>query len=459
MPALQFTLHSLLFTLYSLRFTLYYKSEAEHNPLSLPCRPQPEFQEQSAEAPLSLTFTSMNVLVTPSPLTVNITDKNQKTIQNLTFQPESGDIRFIMGTQPLLGLGGGGLDYDRRGGYESMEKGHRSGEYQIHGSRVPVPLLIGTEGWAVFFHRPYNGAFDLRGSEGLYIPRRSTAEEKEKPLPLDLFIIRAESPEKIPAEYARLTGHPAMPPRWSMGYFQSHRTLEGPEEVIRVAETFREKNLPCDGLIYLGTGYCPAGWNIGHGTITFNPKTFPRPKEIIDRLHSLNFHIALHVNRPPVNLHGHIQDEADESAGIAHAHNYWEKHIPAFTLGVDGWWPDDGDVLPVDSRLTRHKLYYEGSLETRPGERPFSLHRTGYAGMQRFGGRVWHTRLPWGWNTGKSICPRDFGMITGPTALFPDANLSPVMSICPLCRCMSRPAPFCRWGRLSNLQGSPSASL
>ena len=48
------------------------------------------------------------------------------------------------------------------------------------------------------------------------------------------------------AEYARLTGHPEMPPLWSLGYQQSHRTLASREEILQEAKTFREKKLPCE---------------------------------------------------------------------------------------------------------------------------------------------------------------------------------------------------------------------
>ena len=68
------------------------------------------------------------------------------------------------------------------------------------------------------------------------------------------------------AEYARLTGHAEMPPLWSFGYQQSHRTLASREEVLSEAKTFREKKLPCDALIYLGTGFCPSGWNTENGS-------------------------------------------------------------------------------------------------------------------------------------------------------------------------------------------------
>jgi alpha-glucosidase/alpha-D-xyloside xylohydrolase len=69
------------------------------------------------------------------------------------------------------------------------------------------------------------------------------------------------------------------------------------------------------------------------------------------------------------------------------------------TLGVDGWWPDDGDELPLEARLARHRCYYEGALQDRPDVRPWSLHRTGYAGSQRYGGWIWSGDVDGKWET------------------------------------------------------------
>jgi alpha-glucosidase (family GH31 glycosyl hydrolase) len=60
-------------------------------------------------------------------------------------------------------------------------------------------------------------------------------------LPLDLFMVLAWQPATTMAEYARLTGFPELPPLWSFGYQQSHRTLAGGDEILEEARTFREK--------------------------------------------------------------------------------------------------------------------------------------------------------------------------------------------------------------------------
>ena len=100
------------------------------------------------------------------------------------------------------------------------------------------------------------GAFDLRGDHGVF--RAPSANQ-----PLRFLLVGADRPPQIMAELRRLTGGAARPPRWSLGYMQSHRTLAGWDEVHDVARTFREKQLPCDALIYLSEVYCKSGWGNG----------------------------------------------------------------------------------------------------------------------------------------------------------------------------------------------------
>src|SRR5262249_17862055 len=142
---------------------------------------------------------------------------------------------------------------------------------------------------------------------------------------------------------------------------------------------------------------CPAGWNVGHGTLDFNPKTFDRPAEILKSLQAANCKVILHVNRAPRTMHGASVKEKSDAPD--HISNYWARHRKLVALGVDAWRPDDGDELPIEARLARHRCYYEGSLQERPNERPWSLHRNGYAGAQRFGGWIWSGDVQSRWAT------------------------------------------------------------
>jgi alpha-glucosidase/alpha-D-xyloside xylohydrolase len=176
--------------------------------------------------------------------------------------------------------------------------------------------------------------------------------------------------------------------------------------VLSIARTFREKKLPCDVLIYLGTGFCPSGWNTGHGSFTFNPSVFPDPKAMLDDLHAMHLHVVPHVVIRSKSLSGSVRDPArpgrraeDDAAA------YWDAHRGVFSLGVDGWWPDEGDPLDAASRLARIRMYWEGPQVDRPDRRPYALHRNGYAGMQRYGAFLWSGDVDSTWETLRAHVP------------------------------------------------------
>jgi alpha-glucosidase (family GH31 glycosyl hydrolase) len=345
----------------------------------------------------------LNVRLSFDPLTISIESaKGGAALQRIRVDPQSGAITFTIGDSQLLGLGEGGAQFDRRGSVDRMKSGQGGYKLRTHGGRVPIPWLISTAGWAMFIHQPY-GSLDLTGSEGEFLPFAAA-----KALPVDIFFVASKDPALIMAEYARLTGRPELPPLWSLGYQQSHRTLAGREEVLLEAKTFREKKLPCDALIYLGTGFCPAGWNTENGSFTWNDKVFPDPPKMIQELHEDHFKVVLHSVIMTDTLEGTVDDKRQcpaDTSRSSDASCYWDAHRPDFSMGVDGWWPDEGDPLDIPSRLVRTRLYWEGPQTDRPNERPYALHRNGYAGMQRYGSFLWSGDVYSTWETLKTHIP------------------------------------------------------
>lgn len=334
------------------------------------------------------------------PVRIAITNEHGDVLQQLAWDLNTGVLSFLNGDSPLFGLGEGGAQFDRRGSAELMRSGQGGYKLETHGGRVPIPWIIGTSGWAMFFHQPF-GTFDFIGPQGQFRPASPGAS-----LPLDVFFVASQDPATIMSEYARITGHAEMPPLWSFGYQQSHRTLASREEVLAEAKTFREKKLPCDALIYLGTGFCPSGWNTENGSFVWNSRAFPDPKEMLDELHAEHFHVILHAVILSDKLRGTVHDPCDlsdfdeESAGC-----YWDAHRKDFAMGVDGWWPDEGDPLDVASRLVRNRMYWEGPQIDRPNQRPYALHRNGYAGMQRYASFLWSGDVFSTWETLKTQVP------------------------------------------------------
>jgi len=341
--------------------------------------PAPLARLRAVPSNRTIPWVRLRVQLRGDPLSLFVEDAVGKTIQRLQFDRDTASVGFDAGNAPLLGLGEGGRQFDRRGDDDSMKNGQYLPDLRVTGARMPIPWLIGAGGWALFFHRPY-GAFDLTRDAC-----RFSALDPSASLPLDIFLVAAHDPSELLREYAQLTGFPHMPPMWALGYHQSHRTLESNDEVVSEAAKFRSDALPCDNLIYLGTGYAPSGWNTGPGSFAFNDKIFPHPEETIRQLHDESFKVILHVNAAPKDLHGAVSDEGAAAADPADAAHYWAQHLAVFRAGVDGWWPDDGDELSPESRLARNRMYWDGPQLERPSCRPFTLHRNGYAGSQRYG--------------------------------------------------------------------------
>jgi alpha-glucosidase (family GH31 glycosyl hydrolase) len=354
----------------------------------------------SQDASRELSVDNFRLKISQNPLSITVADEHDKTIQQFEWNADTGALTFLTGDTPLLGLGEGGPQFDRRGSTESMRSGQGAYKLATHGGRVPIPWIMSTSGWAIYFHQPL-GTFDFTGAKSKFLPPSHDAA-----LPIDLFLIASPDPATILGEYARLTGFPEMPPLWTFGYQQSHRTLASREEIISEAKMFREKKLPCDAMIYLGTGFCPSGWNTENGAFDWNTRVFPDPKEVLDELHKENFRAVVHVVIISDTLRGTVHDKCDLSRfDESEASCYWDAHRKDFAMGVDGWWPDEGDPLDIPSRLVRNRMYWEGPQIDRPNERPYALHRNGYAGMQRYASFLWSGDVYSTWETLKTHLP------------------------------------------------------
>ena len=354
---------------------------------------------------------NLEVKLSRNPLAIRIETTDGRLVQELKLDSASGDLNFSLGKGPLLGLGQGGPQFDRRGNVDQMRSGQGGYELSTHGSKVPIQLLIGTSGWGCYVHRPL-GAFDLTGEEG-----QLQALEGEESLPLDVFVMHIENPIELPREYAKITGFAEMPPLWSLGYQQSHRTLGTPEEILQEAKIFREKKLPCDAMIYLGTGFCPEGWNTDNGEFTWNSKAFPNPSSALEQLHDDHFKVALHVVIEGHRLTGTVTDPCTalplptgrtpdgQWPPDRQVSCYWPAHKSLLDLGVDGWWPDQGDGFDAASRLARNRMYFEGQQMYQPNKRVYALHRNSYAGMQRYASFLWSGDIHSRWETLKTHVP------------------------------------------------------
>jgi len=339
---------------------------------------------------------ALRVTIHPKPMTVSVRRSDDSLVQEVTFNSDTGTNAISFRTDAsVLGLGEGGDQFDRRGFNFPLINGQRYKLAEL-GARAFSPFLIGTEGWGMFAASP-RGGFDLRGDRGALNPQNAAPGEA------DVFVIDAREPAEALKEFVHLTGAPVMPPKWALGYMQSHRTLSTEADILQEARKFREDDLPCDTMIFLGTGFCTNGWNYGHDSFEFSTNVFARDAtSVIHDLHTNHLHVVLHVvplQRDYPALHGNIPPAPGENVDKQDIGSYWNRHKELVAAGVDGWWPDEGDWLDEPSRLARHRMYYEGPLSSTPDERPWNLQRNGAPGMAQFGGWIWSGDINSSWQT------------------------------------------------------------
>ena len=376
----------------------------------------------------------LTVEVRPDPLTIIVTSNKGEPIQKLVFRDDN-TLTFALQDAPILGMGEGGhkpvsginwrtapIEFDRRGRFQEMQPRWQSDAY---GSRNPVPLLIGTEGWGLFVASPWVQVDLLQKEQGIFLPWKPTAKDsvqqneknqglaQSKGLPpassvipglYDLFIFDAHDPAAFMKDVATLTGPAVIPPKWALGYMQSHRTIKDETQILGIIDSFRSKKIPVDAVIYLGTGFTPRGWNTQQPSFSFNPEVFHRaPEAVLADMHARHVKVVLHMvpwdrDRLP-SLHGSIPVKPGEVLDAGHIQHYWQQHIALVKTGVDAFWPDEGDWFNLYERIERHRLYYEGPLSTQSNIRPWSLHRNGYLGIARWGGWVWSGDTESSWKT------------------------------------------------------------
>ncbi|HEY9230310.1 MAG TPA: hypothetical protein VIP11_26900, partial [Gemmatimonadaceae bacterium] len=97
------------------------------------------------------------VRFTDGPPTIHVDTASGQPLQRLTLDATNATMSFLLGDGPLLGLGEGGAQFDRRGAIDDMRNGQgarstgaRPYSLETHGTRAPVQWLIGTKnGWAM----------------------------------------------------------------------------------------------------------------------------------------------------------------------------------------------------------------------------------------------------------------------------------------------------------------------
>jgi len=109
---------------------------------------------------------------------------------------------------------------------------------------------------------------------------------------IDYYFIYGSTMDDVIAGYRNLTGQAPMYGKWAYGYWQSKEHYEDRNELLGVVEEYRKRKIPVDNIIQ--------DWDYWEGRenwsqMFFDPKKFPKPEEMIRKIHDLNFHIMISI--------------------------------------------------------------------------------------------------------------------------------------------------------------------
>lgn len=130
-----------------------------------------------------------------------------------------------------------------------------------------IPFFIGLRkgiGYGIFFDNTYRSSFDFGKESADYFSFGAEGGE------LNYYFIAGPEPKKIIEEYTALTGHPPLPPLWTLGYQQCRYSYYPEARVREIARLLREKKIPAD-TIYLDIDY-----QDGNAPFTVNRQYFPQ---------------------------------------------------------------------------------------------------------------------------------------------------------------------------------------
>ncbi|MFJ6720625.1 TIM-barrel domain-containing protein [Streptomyces sp. NPDC091259] len=304
---------------------------------------------------------------------------------------------------------------------------------------MPVQWVVSDAGTHLMFHdNTWDGQVVLREGEegaGSGADRPGTTELRAEGGPLRCWVL-VGTPARVAQGWSGLTGAAAVPPQWALGYQHARWGFGSEAEVRRVVAGYASRGLPLAAL-HLDIDHYD-----GHRVFTVDKERFPDLPGLAAELAADGVRLVSIVD-PAVKagdpLHTAGLAVGERGAFVRDARGrevrgeVWpgECAYPDFTdpavrewwgglyeerlaQGFAGFWHDMNEPVAFaafgDATLPRsarhaldgaggdhraaHNVYalgmaragWEGLSRLRPAERPFLFSRSGWAGMQRYGG-------------------------------------------------------------------------
>jgi len=257
--------------------------------------PPVELEVRETQKQFVVASSELDIIIQKAPCRLTVRDK----LGNLLSQDDPGlgigwdgkEIRnwkTLAADEKFFGLGEKAGALDKRGSqwvlWNTDDPHHDNHSDPLYQS---IPFFIGMRqhlAYGIYFNNSYRSTFNFGAGNQRYYSFAADAGN------LDYFFIYGPAVGRVVESYTALTGRTPMPPKWALGYQQCRWSYYPDSEVLRIAQTFREKKIPAD-VIYLDIHYMD-----GYRVFTWHPERFPEPADLIRKLSQMGFKVVVIID-------------------------------------------------------------------------------------------------------------------------------------------------------------------
>ncbi|GAB2618755.1 glycoside hydrolase family 31 protein [Belliella aquatica] len=228
-----------------------------------------------------------------------------------------------------------------------LQRPHIIGAYNIlEANYAPVPFMMSTKGYGIFYHTTQPSTFDLGKSQKDRLTFQAEGTH------VDYFFMYGPEFTHLINHYTDLTGKSPLLPRFAHGLHVGtysggtwgHEHLTSGEYVIALAKRYRQKGIPFD-VLHLDSTWRLFGKNGGSGATSFEwRETFTDPKGMFDQLYNMDVNmVGLHV-RPRFDNGNSLNllDQAREAGHVYPEENNKGEFVNFFDEKAVDWWWENG---------------------------------------------------------------------------------------------------------------------